>query len=196
MKEIALNAKKRETGKQVAKRLRREEMVPGVYYMNGAESVAISADPKSLRPIVYSSAKRLVNLTIEGETTPKPCVIKEVKFHPVTDKLIHFDLLGLNPESKLTIKVPVVLKGQSIGVRKGGKLQHSLHAVNITCLPKDLVDSIEVDITSLEMGKSIHVRELNLPNVEIGVPGDTMIVFVNAPRGAQGQDETPQKGKK
>ncbi len=188
MKEIALNVKRRETGKQTgkqpSKKMRREDIIPGVYYMNGKESVAIASDPLSLRPIIYSASKKIVNLTIEGDAETKSCVLKDVKFHPVTDKIMHFDLLGLNPGHPINIQVPVVVKGQPIGVRKGGKMQQFLHTAKIKCLPKDLIDAIEVEITTLEMGQSIYIKDVQIDNIEIDVPTDTIIVAVFAPRGA------------
>ncbi len=184
MKEIALKANKREAGKQIAKRLRRNGSVPGIYYMDGTQPVPISTDPLSLRPIVYTASKKIVNLNIEGDSTPKSCVLKEVKFHPVTDKIIHFDLLGLNPDRKLVVQVPVVIKGQAAGVRKGGKIQQYIHNVKVKCLPKDLIDQIEVDVTTLQMGQSIYLGDVPVENVEFDKPNDTIIVAVFAPRGA------------
>lgn len=184
MKEIALNVKKRETGKQPAKRMRREGVIPGVYYMSGSDSVAIASDPLSLRQIIYTPSKRIVNLTIEGDPTPKSCVLKDVKFHPVTDKILHFDLLGLDPDRKLSLQVPIVIKGQSAGVRKGGKMQQYLKTAKIKCLPKDLIESLEIDVSKLEMGQKIYIQDIDIENVEYEIPGDTIIVAVFAPRGA------------
>lgn len=183
MKEIALNVKKRVTGKQDVKRMRKEGLIPGVYYMNGEAGIPITSDFMSLRDIVFTSSKKVINLNIDGEAS-KSCVLKDVKFHPVTDKILHFDLLGLNPDRKLKMQVPVVLKGQSVGVRRGGKIQQFLHIAKIKCLPKDLVDALEIDITNLDLGKSIHIRDIAIENVEFEVPGDTIIVSCNVPRGA------------
>lgn len=188
MKEIALNVKTRETGKQLSKRMRKEDIIPGVYYMTGKDSVPIASDPLSLRPIIYTASKKIVNLTIEGDPKPKSCVLKEVKFHPVTDKILHFDFLGLDPDRTLSIQVPVVVKGQPIGVRKGGKMQQFLHSAKIKCLPKDLIESIEVEIATLEMGQSIYIKDIVLENVEMEIPGDTIIVAVFAPRGSSATD--------
>lgn len=86
---------------------------------------------------------------------------------------------------KLTVEVPVIVKGQSVGVRKGGKLQQSLHKVTIKCLPQHLVDALEVDVTNLDLGKSLHIRDLSLEGIEFVVPGDTIIVVCKVPRGVQ-----------
>lgn len=185
MKEVILKVKKRETGKQSLNKIRKEGLIPGIFYMNGEPGIPIAADFMSLRNIVFTSSKKKIKLEIEGESETKDCVLKDVKFHPVTDQILHFDLLGLKPDKKLTVEVPVVLKGQSIGVRKGGKLQQSLHKTTIRCYPKDLVDALEVDVTNLDLGKSLHIRDLSIEGIEFLVPGETIIVVCKVPRGVQ-----------
>ncbi len=186
MKEIALKAKKRDTGKQVSKRIRREGLVPGIFYMNGEAALPFQVNPMDLRPIVYTASKKLISLELEGES-PRQCVLKDIKFDPVTDSILHVDFLGLHKDHKVNIQVPVVIKGSSLGQRKGGNLQQVIHTVGIKCLPANLVDAIEVDITNLDLGKSIHFRDLNLEGVEFNMPLDAMICAVNAPRGSQAQ---------
>ncbi|HOM05850.1 MAG TPA: 50S ribosomal protein L25 [Candidatus Kapabacteria bacterium] len=185
MKEIILKVKKREVGKTSLNKIRKEGLIPGVYYINGEPGIPVATDFLSLRNIVYTSSTKLIKLQIEGEEQTKDCVLKDVKFHPVTDQILHFDLLGLNPVRKLTVEVPVIVKGQSVGVRKGGKLQQSLHKVTIKCLPQHLVDALEVDVTNLDLGKSLHIRDLSLEGIEFVVPGDTIIVVCKVPRGVQ-----------
>ena len=192
MKEIALNVKKRVTGKQDVKRMRKEGLIPGVYYTNGEDGIPIVSDFMSLRGIVYAASKKVINLNIEGEAAPKNCVLKDVKFHPVTDQILHFDLLGLNPGKVIKMQIPVVLKGQAVGVRKGGKVQHTLHTCKIKCLPKDLIDAIEVDISNLDLGKSIHIRDISIENIEFEVPSDTLIVACNVPRGTVIESEAAE----
>ena len=182
---VELKAKKREAGKQIAKKLRRNGEVPGVYYSKDISSTNISVSPLALRSIVYTSHVRLVNLDIEGET--KKCVLKEVKFHPVTDQVIHFDLLGINETQKITVEVPFEFIGQPIGVRKGGIFQQVFHKCSITCLPKHLISSIQIDISGLDVSKSIHLKDLNLDGIEFGIPSDSLICAVQIPRGKAGE---------
>lgn len=182
---IDLEAKRREPGKQFSKQLRRTGYIPGVYYTKGHPSVSIQAEPLGLRPIVYTSQLRLVNLNIEGKACV--CVLKDIKFHPVTDKILHFDLLGLQDSQPLTIEVPFEFVGQPVGVRKGGTFQQVFHKCRITCLPKDLVGSIKVDISGLDVGQSIHLRDIPLPGVEFGIPTDSLVCAVNIPRGKAGE---------
>ena len=183
---IELKAKKRDAGKQIAKKLRRDGEVPGVFYAKGHSTVNISVPPLALRPIVYTSQVRLIELDIEGEKTKK-CVLKEVKFHPVTDQIIHFDLLGINEEQKITVEVPFEFLGQPVGVRKGGIFQQVFHKCTITCLPKHLVSSIQIDVSGLDVTQSVHLKDLNLEGVEFGIPADSLICAVRIPRGKAGE---------
>jgi len=182
---VELKAKKRLAGKQIAKKLRQNGEVPGVFYAKGIPSINISVQPLALRPIVHTSHVRLINLDVEGET--KKCVLKEVKFHPVTDKVIHFDLLGINDNQKVTVEVPFEFVGQPIGVRKGGIFQQVFHKCTITCLPKHLVSSIQIDTSNLDVSKSIHLKDLDIEGVEFGIPSDSLLCAVQIPRGKAGE---------
>jgi large subunit ribosomal protein L25 len=181
MAELTLVAKKRETGKQISKQYRREGQVPGVFYRKGSENLNIMAEPLALRPIVYSDVTNVVNLEVDGKT--EKCLLKDVVFDPITDKLVHFDLLGLDENTPVTIKVPFKFSGQAEGVRAGGKLKQVLRKVGITCLPKDLVEFFTIDITNLKIGDTFYVRELEVgEGIEFAVGGDTAICMVSKPR--------------
>ena len=91
---ITLKVEKRETGKQISKRFRREGKVPGIYYHKGEDSIPILSEPLALRPVVFTKETHIINLEIEGEET-KECVLKDITFDPVTDQITHFDLIGL-----------------------------------------------------------------------------------------------------
>lgn len=182
---IDLSAKHRACGKQISKRIRREGHIPGVFYTKGQSSINIQVEPLSLRPIVYTSHIKLINLNIEGQA--QVCVLKDIKFHPVTDQILHFDLLGVQDSTPLTIEVPFEFIGQPVGVRKGGTFQQVFHKCRITCLPKDLVSSIQVDISGLDVGQSVHLRDIPLPGVSFGIPSDSLVCAVNIPRGKAGE---------
>jgi len=183
---VDLKADKREVGKQVVKKMRKNGIIPGVFYAKGINSMNISVTPLALRPIVYTSHVKLVNLEVEG--MQKKCVLKEVKFHPITDKIIHFDLLGIDENQKITVEVPFeFIGGQPVGVRKGGIFQQVFHKCKITCLPKHLVSSIEVDISQLDVAQSIHLKDLQVEGIEFGIPSDSLICAVQIPRGKAGE---------
>ncbi len=175
MSQITLKVEKRETGKQIAKQYRREGKVPGVYYIRGEESIPILSDPLSLRPVVFTRETHIISLEMEGEE-PKECVLKDITFDPVTDKITHFDLIGLSRGEMMNFEVPVVVTGAAPGVREGGILQQNIHKLNIRCRPSKLPSKVEVDISELELGSSIYIGSLNLDDVEIDAADETPIV--------------------
>ncbi len=182
MNQVDLKVKLRDTGKQQSKKYRADGLVPGVFYTKGSEPVSLLAEPLALRPIVYTAETKIVNLEIEGIDGIKECILKDIQFDPVSDKITHFDLYGFIRGQKMTVEVPVVLKGTSIGVREGGIIQHLIHKTKIQCLPKDLPNSIELNITNLKIGESILVRNITMEGIEFELPPDTAFVSVVAPR--------------
>lgn len=190
MENILLKVKKREAGTKLAKIARRNGLVPGVYYTKGEPATPIMSDPLNLRPIIYTSETHIVNLEIEGETGSHECVLREVTFDPVTEKIVHFDLIGLT-QSIMAFEVPLVIKGSSVGVRDGGILQTSLHKLPVKCLPQFLPAHIEVDISNLQLGKSIYIKDLKIDNVVFDLGGDTPVVSCTHSRtskAAEGQE--------
>lgn len=179
---IPLKVKTREAGKKSAKMLRQKGYVPGIFYYKGEAPVPIYCEPMDLREIVYTRATKIIDLEITDANYQRECVLKDVAFHPVTDKIIHFDLMGIKRGQKMTVEIPIVLKGQSIGVRLGGILQHILRKVKITCLPKDLPESIEIDISDLAIGHSLTLEHAKIENFEVDVPLDTVVCSVIPPR--------------
>ena len=189
MSEISLKASKRSLStKGAVNQLRKSGSVPGVYYSKGQDPIALSVTENDLKPLVYTAETHLVDLQLENEE-PKKCVIKNVQFDPVSDKMIHFDLQGLTVGQTLQIEVPILFTGQAIGVREGGVVQHHLHKLEVECLPKDIPDHITIDITNIKLGHSIHVSDLALENITILNPAGVIIVSVTTPRAAT--TETP-----
>ena len=189
MSEITLKAVKRGTGKKGAKKVRADGMIPGIYYTEGSESIPVAVHPLALRPIVYTAHKKIFDLFIDDATQPLECVLKDTAFHPVTDKLLHFDLFGVKTGKMMGVEVPIILKGQAIGVRDGGVLQHTTHRVKLHCLPADMPDSFEIDISNLSIGKSVHVKDITREGIHFDVQPDTVIVSVLHPRLVK--EETP-----
>ncbi len=179
---IPLKVKKRDAGKKSAKTLRQEGFVPGVFYYRGEQPVPIFCEPMDLRDIVYTPTTKIIDLEIVDANYQRECVLKDVAFHPVSDKIIHFDLMGIKRGQKMTVEVPIILKGQSIGVRLGGILQHNIRKVSVTCLPKDLPESIEIDISDLAIGHSLSLENAKIENIELDVPLDTVVCSVIPPR--------------
>lgn len=184
MTEIVLNAELRKTGKSISNRLRMMGKVPGVYYAPGDEPLPIAVKESELRNLIYTTEAHIVKLKLENGKEFQ-CILKDVEFDPVTDKPIHFDLYGLKAGVKIKLEVPIVLVGKAPGVEKGGIIEHLLHTVEIECASDVIPEHIEVDISNLDIGDSIHVRDLNVPGVKVLENELAVVVAIVPPRGVE-----------
>jgi large subunit ribosomal protein L25 len=182
MAEILLKATKRtEFKKSTSRQYRKNGFIPGVFYGSGEESISIVAKELALRPILFSTESNIVTLEIEGETKPLSCILKEAQYDPLTGFPLHFDLLALKEGELITLEVNVKLKGNAVGVKDGGILQHNLHKLEIECLPQHIPSNIEIDITELKIGDSIRVSDLKLENIAIQNDESASVVSVVHP---------------
>jgi large subunit ribosomal protein L25 len=175
-----LNAEVRtEPGK--AKYARAKGMIPGVYYAHGEGNISIAVPKTALESLVFTSAAHIIELRLsDGQS--KKCIIRDVQFDPISDLPIHFDLQGLLENERLTIEVPVVLTGGiPKGVRDGGMLQHFIHKLKISCLPKDIPQKIEIPVLEMGINDFIHVKDLPLPNVTVLENAEAAVVGVMPP---------------
>jgi large subunit ribosomal protein L25 len=182
MENIVLEAKERKViDKKNRNALRKEDRVTGVLYSKRIEPISIDVARKSLNPLVFTTKAHIISLKVDGHDDHE-CVIKDIQFDPVTDKIVHFDLLGLTRGEKFQLEVPIKFIGNAIGVKEGGILQEILHKINIECLPVNIPQSLEIDISNLKVGTSIHVKDLNFENIEILNPADAIVVTVSVPK--------------
>ncbi len=182
MEKVVLKANVRtKTSKNSINRLRREGRVPGVFYSKHSQPVSIDVFENLIKPFVYTSETHLISLQI-NENEEHDCVIKDVQFDPVTDKIIHFDLLGLTVGEKFQLEVPIQYHGSPVGVKEGGVLQTSLHKLEIECLPIDIPQHIDLNIQELKLGDAIHVSDLNIEGITFLNPEDTLIVAIVHPK--------------
>ena len=181
MAEIVLSAELRqETGKH-AKYARSKDTVPGVYYSRGESNLNIQVATPSLDKLVFTAETHVIDLRLKDGSSRK-CILRDVQFDPVSDRPIHFDLQGLKENEKLTVEIPIVLVGgTSAGVREGGMLQHIIHRLKVSCLPKDIPERIEVNVSGLAMNQAVHVSELTVPNVTILESPESTVVAVLPP---------------
>jgi len=184
------------SGKGVARQLRMAGKVPAVFYGTETENVRLEVATKSLNDILKVPGGRssFFNLTFEGgKIKNKMAIIKELQIDPVSDQLIHADFFELSMDKKMTATVPVRLTGKAKGVELGGNLQPIRRELEVSCLPKDLPDVIEIDVTDLDLGQSIHVDEVKLPaGVEAPHDVNFTIVVLLAPKGAAEEEETAE----
>ena len=189
MKEFALNGQKRETvGKKASRLLRKEGLVPcniyGEHKEDGKPAAHAFAIPMAeLRKVIYTPHIYMMNLNIDGEE--RKAVIKELQFHPVKDTVLHVDFYEVNEEKPLTIGIPVKLNGLAQGVRDGGKLNLSIRKLNVTAPYKQIPEVLDIDVTGLELGKSIKVRDLSFEGLELATPADVVVCSVKATRASR-----------
>lgn len=188
MKTIELNAAVRTTtGKTAAKTMRKSALVPANIY--GAEqNLMISLDEKELGKAIYTPNVYTVNINLDGKVYST--VIKEIQFHPVSDKILHVDFLQISDKKKITIGLPIVLEGQAEGAKQGGKLVQVVRKLRVNGLAKDLPESINIDVTNLGLGKSIMVGDLEFPKYTIAEPKSVVIATVKTTRAAKEAVET------
>ena len=179
MKEFALNGQKRETvGKKASRLLRKEGLVPCNIYGEHTEdgkpkAMSFAIAMADLRKVIYTPHIYVLNLNIDGEE--RKAVIKELQFHPVKDNVLHVDFYEVNEEKPLTIGIPVKLNGLAQGVRDGGKLNLSIRKLNVTAPYKQIPEVLDIDVTGLELGKSIKVRDLSFEGLELATPADVVV---------------------
>lgn len=196
MSQIVLQAETRMPGQSIAKELRNSDRVPGVYYANGQDPVHFSVPYLALRPIVHTAKANTVKLEVDGKDLL--CILKDVSFDPITDKILHVDMLGVKAGQHIHIKIPLKVTGLAQGVREGGTLEHVMHKANVKVDPTTMPDIIEIDVTSLGRGATIHVSDLNVPGVEFLDRPTAIVVACHAPKVVEKAEEsaTPKKGKK
>ena len=153
-----------EFGKAATRQLRSEEKVPGVIY-GGAKEINFSAPATAFKDIVYTPDFNLAEITVDG--TSYRCVLKDLQFDKVSDKLIHTDFLELVENKKITVTLPLKFTGIAAGVKEGGKLMIKMKAIKVKTLPKDLRENIEIDITNLELNENLRVQDVKAENMEV-----------------------------
>lgn len=160
-----LKGKKRETGRGAAQTLRDSMRVPAVLYgPEMDENIHFSVDELELEKILSVSKRQIIELNIDGDT--HRTLMKKTEFHPVTDRPIHLDLYALADEHEVSLSVPIRLEGTPIGVRDGGgRIFQPMHILRIKVLPEDIPGDYSIDITDLEIGDSLHVRDLELEGI-------------------------------
>jgi large subunit ribosomal protein L25 len=181
MSEIVLNAETREKKARMAKRMRNEGLIPGVYYARGEQNLNIVVPKPSLDPLIHTKETHIVDLKLKDGSSRK-CILRDVQFDPVSDRPVHFDLQGLRENEKLVIEVPIVLTGGTPkGVKDGGMVQHMIHKLRVSCLPKDIPEKIEINMADMGINDAVHVRDLSIPNVTILESLESAVVGVMPP---------------
>lgn len=189
MLEINLTGKKRtDIGKKASKLMRKEGLIPCNLYgekkgENGLpEALAFAIPFTELRKAVYTPNIYVVNLNIDGEAHTS--IIKEIQFHPVTDAILHVDFFEITPEKPITVGIPVNLVGLAAGVRLGGRMSLSIRQIKVTAPYGKIPEKLDVDVTALEIGKSIKVGSLHYDGLELATGKEVVVCSVKMTRAA------------
>lgn len=187
MEQLELKASVRKSvGNGPARALRRQGKLPAILYGRKNDPVLLSIAIRDLEEIMKtgSSKQLLLNLVIEnGGKSSRAAMIKELQIHPVSGQFLHVDFYEIDMEKKIKAMVPVTTRGMSKGVEFGGLLQIVRRELEVLCLPREIPEAIEVDITDLDVGDSLHVDEISLPgDLEIVADKNFTVVTILSPK--------------
>lgn len=190
MKEINVTGQKRtDVGKKATKALRKEGLIPCNLYgekkgENGLpEALSFAVAANELRKIVYTPHIYVINLIIDGES--HTAIMKELQFDPVSDALLHIDFYEVNDQKPITIGIPVKLNGLAQGVRDGGRINLSIRKINVTAPYQAIPEHLDIDVTNLQLGKSIKVGELSFEGLEIATPAEVVVCSIKTTRASK-----------
>ena len=182
MKTLAISVKERKNvGKSNTRALRNQGNVPCVLY-GGEKQVTFYAHENDFRKLVYTPDTFVVELDVDGSKTK--AIMKDIQFHPVTDKILHIDFLEVFDEKPVTVSLPVILEGIAIGVRNGGNLMFRRPKIITKGLITNLPDAITINIEHLKIGMFIYIQDIQVENVEFLAPANSVVVGVKTARAA------------
>lgn len=187
MKTVPLKANQRlEIGKQAVKKLRANKRIPAVVYGGGVETTPIDVSTEEFLRVIHTRAGEnvVIQLTVSGpKHFEKTVVIKEIQQNPVTDQVQHVDFNAISLTEKIKVKVMFQVKGDALAVKEGGVLDVVHHEIEVECLPTDIPERLEADISNLKIGDSIHIQEITFPpGVVPQLSGDEVVVAIHAPK--------------
>jgi len=171
------------TGKGANRKLRVAGRIPAVIYGKGRDALSVALDPKALETLLHKSGaglNTLIDLSVSGRTDT--VLVKELQRHPVYGSYVHVDFFQVDLTQTITVSVPIHFTGKARGVEFGGILDHPLREIEVECLPRAIPEFVEVDVSGLEIGQSIHVRDLRLPDgVEVKTDPELPVASVVLP---------------
>ncbi|HXI64504.1 MAG TPA: 50S ribosomal protein L25/general stress protein Ctc [Gemmatimonadales bacterium] len=191
---VSLSATTRQAnGKGGARQTRFRGKVPAVIYGHGRDTQSLELEAKALEKALHGiePASTIIELSVDGKTAKT--LIREIQRHPIRPDIIHVDFFEIHASEKVKLKVPVHLAGNPDGVRNaGGVLDQVTREVEIEVLPANIPDRVELDVTALKIGDSLHVRDLTIPNARILTDTDLTIATVVPPRAEEVATPTPE----
>lgn len=191
---------RKERGKELNKNLREAGLVPAIVYKKGTESESLKIDKKNLLKTLHTEAGEnvIIKLHIEDASKRKErtVILKEIQRDPVKDHLVHVDFMEISLTETLKVKVPITGKGEAIGVKQEeGILQHVLWEIEVECLPTNIPEKIEVDISNLKIGDSIHLKDVSIPEgVKVLDDLENVVFSVERPKDVEELVAAPAEG--
>lgn len=181
------------TGNSPARSLRRSGHIPAVLYGPKTDPVLLSVNIKDLEQVFKQGnvSQVILNLVIQnGEKITKAAMIKELQTHPISGNFIHIDFYEIDMKRKIKVMVPVITKGHAVGVENGGMLDIVRRELELLCLPGDIPEAIEIDISDLDIGDAIHIEDIPLgENIEISADVNFTVVTVLTPKAEEEVEE-------
>ncbi len=196
MEVVAISGQMRtDLGKTATKAVRKEGRIPCVLY-GGGEMIHFSVLEKEVRDLIYTPDFKVAEVKVDGQAYR--CSVKDIQWHPVTDKIVHLVFLRLTQGVPVRVEVPLRFKGVSPGVKNGGKLIQKLRRVKIKTTPEHLITEMLLDISALELGQSIRVRDidLTLDNIEVMNSPGVPVASVEVPRALRSATAAAEKAGK
>lgn len=181
---LVIKAEKRERfGKNASRAVRREGRIPAILYGSGMDNVALTLDKKDLFSILKSETGENTLFVVSFDSEKRDAMIKEFQVNPVSQELIHVDLIQIAMDKEIRVAVPIVLIGDAVGVKaEGGFVDFSSREIEIECLPRAIPEHIEVDISDLHLHQSIKIGEIEAPEgAKITSDPESVIVLIQAP---------------
>ncbi len=170
-------------GKEASKKLRRKGLVPAICYGPRMDSVPLTLDTKELMETIHLGENVLIDLMIQDgkKAAQKVVVVRDLQLDPIKDQCIHADLFEVVMDEEISVEVPIVLVGKPEGVKMGGVLEQITREITVECLPGEIPQSIEVDVSHLDMGDTIHIGDIGLEKGKILVDSTTTLATVVPP---------------
>jgi len=186
MATVELKAKVRDkVGKESAKRDRTAGLIPAVLYGEGESPVALAVNTKEFNSVLHTRARGnvIIDLAIEGGGRGEcKAIIRQIQRHPIHRDIIHVDFQHISMTKEIVVKVPIVITGESVGVKShGGILEHLLREIEVQCLPTSIPEQVTVDVSNLDIGDSLQVKHLLIEGVKLVTDPDASVFTVVAP---------------
>lgn len=178
-------------GSSNSRRLRKTGNLPAVVYGEGKEAISIELNTHAFEQLLHHHASEtvLVEIDLEGEGVLS-ALVKDVQHHPVSNDLLHVDLQKIITGQLIQVEIALELVGEALGVKEGGVLDHTMHSISVECLPKNLIEAIEVDVSDMEIGAVLHVSDLDMgANFKVLADAKAIVASVAEPRVEVEEDE-------